>query len=48
METHVELGCAVVDKIMGDFKLDKLPNSAMVHHIVACHHELLDGSTRAG
>ncbi|MDD0837337.1 HD-GYP domain-containing protein [Curvibacter sp. HBC61] len=44
METHVELGCALVNKIMGDFNLQSLPDSTMMRNIVACHHELLDGS----
>jgi HD-GYP domain-containing protein (c-di-GMP phosphodiesterase class II) len=44
METHVELGCTLVGKMMGDFRLNDLPHSAMIHNIVAYHHELLDGS----
>ncbi|MDD0815006.1 HD domain-containing protein [Curvibacter sp. HBC28] len=44
METHVELGCALVEKIMGDFNLKRLPDAKLMLNIVACHHELLDGS----
>lgn len=44
METHVEKGLDVIDKIISDFGIESFSNSEMMKNIVHCHHELLDGS----
>ncbi|MBM5573455.1 HD-GYP domain-containing protein [Deefgea sp. CFH1-16] len=44
MQTHVQKGVAVVQKIIGDFGLQKLSDSQILLNIVRCHHEFLDGS----
>jgi HD-GYP domain-containing protein (c-di-GMP phosphodiesterase class II) len=44
MQTHVEKGEQLMQKVIGDFGLHHLPDSEIMRHIVACHHEFLDGS----
>ena len=44
MQTHVDLGTRMIDKILGDFGLGHLPDSHIMKNIVRYHHELLDGS----
>lgn len=44
MQTHVEKGVELVDRILKNFDLAKLPDSAILRNIVSCHHEFLDGS----
>lgn len=44
MQTHVEKGVDIVNKVLGDFGLENLPDSQLMQQIVACHHEFIDGS----
>lgn len=44
METHVEKGVQMVDRIIGDFALAQLPDSGVLRNIVGGHHEWMDGS----
>lgn len=44
METHVERGLEIIEKIIGGFDLAHLPDSRVMRNIVAAHHEYLDGS----
>lgn len=44
MQTHVQKGEDIMLKVIGDFGLDHLPDSQVMRNIVACHHEMLDGS----
>ncbi|HEY9163272.1 MAG TPA: HD-GYP domain-containing protein [Magnetovibrio sp.] len=44
MKTHVSKGVEIVDKLINGFKMEKLPNIAMLKNIVHCHHEAMDGS----
>jgi len=44
MQTHVDLGTRMIDKILGDFGLRHLPDSTIMKNIVRYHHELMDGS----
>jgi HD-GYP domain-containing protein (c-di-GMP phosphodiesterase class II) len=44
METHVQKGIDVLDRLIGEFGLNELPDSAMMVNVVASHHECLDGS----
>jgi HD-GYP domain-containing protein (c-di-GMP phosphodiesterase class II) len=44
METHVTKGCDVLDKVISHFGLHNQADAAIMRNIVACHHELLDGS----
>lgn len=44
METHVNQGVEILQKILADYALPHLSESAMMLNIVAYHHEYLDGS----
>ncbi|MDO9280954.1 MAG: HD domain-containing protein [Methylotenera sp.] len=44
MESHVVKGVSMIKKILGEYGLEHLPDSAIMVNIAACHHELLDGS----
>lgn len=44
METHVEKGCAILLRVLGEFGLRDLPDSAILLNIVGAHHEVLNGS----
>ena len=44
METHVDKGIQIIDRIMGTGARQRLPDSAILRNIVHCHHEYLDGS----
>ena len=44
METHVEKGVQMVDRIIGDFELQQHPDSSVLRNIVGGHHEWMDGS----
>ena len=44
METHVNKGVEVLEKLIGEFGLEELPDSAVMRNVVAGHHECLDGS----
>lgn len=44
MESHVEKGENIMQKVIGDFSLEHLPDSKIMQSIVACHHEFMDGS----
>jgi HD-GYP domain-containing protein (c-di-GMP phosphodiesterase class II) len=44
MQSHVGKGVQILDKVLGDFGLENLPDSQLMQQIVACHHEFLDGS----
>ena len=44
METHVEKGVAVLDRLIGEFQMEELPDSEVMRNVVAGHHECLDGS----
>ena len=44
MQSHVEKGVEIINKIINDFGLQKLSDSSVMTNIVECHHEFLDGS----
>lgn len=44
MNTHVQKGIDVLDKLIGDFGLETLPDAQVMRNVVAGHHEYLDGS----
>lgn len=44
MQSHVVKGGDMVQKILGDFGVQHLPDSGVMRNIVECHHEFLDGS----
>lgn len=44
MQTHVEKGINIIDKILADFNLLELDDAKIMRNIVAYHHEYLDGS----
>lgn len=44
MQTHVEKGCAVLERALGELQLHDLPDATILFHIIRSHHELLDGS----
>ncbi len=44
MQSHVAKGVEMIDRIIGDFGLQQMPDSTVMRNIVALHHEYLDGS----
>lgn len=44
MDTHVEKGIEIVERILGADGLQRLPDSEVLRNIVLCHHERMDGS----
>ncbi|MFM2081139.1 MAG: hypothetical protein RLZZ219_1821 [Cyanobacteriota bacterium] len=44
METHVQKGVEVLNKLIGDFGMEELPDSTVMRNVVAGHHECIDGS----
>ncbi len=44
METHVDKGVQIIDRIVGSGAQQRLPDSSILRNIVHCHHEYLDGS----
>ncbi|MEB3352650.1 MAG: HD-GYP domain-containing protein [Cyanobacteriota bacterium] len=44
MENHVRMGVDVLEKLIGEFGLEELPDSSVMRNVVAGHHECLDGS----
>jgi len=44
METHVNKGVVVLQRLIGDFQLDQLPDADVMVNVVEAHHECLDGS----
>ncbi|MDO9051221.1 MAG: HD domain-containing protein [Methylotenera sp.] len=44
MESHVLKGVELIQKILGEYSLEHLPDSTVLMNIVSCHHEFLDGS----
>jgi HD-GYP domain-containing protein (c-di-GMP phosphodiesterase class II) len=44
METHVDKGLRIIDRIMGVGTPEHLPDSTVLRNILHCHHEYLDGS----
>jgi len=48
MATHVELGSELIEKLIGNFGLERLTGIEVLRNIVACHHELLDGTGYPG
>lgn len=44
MDTHVEKGDQIIERILGDFRLQNLPTANILRNVIRCHHELMDGS----
>lgn len=44
METHVQKGVEVLEKLIGEFGMESLPDASVMRNVVAGHHECLDGS----
>jgi HD-GYP domain-containing protein (c-di-GMP phosphodiesterase class II) len=44
MQSHVERGIQIIDRMLDDLSLRSLPGIAILRHIVEGHHELMDGS----
>ena len=44
METHVEKGMEIIERMMGKGGINAFPESSILRNIVLCHHELLDGT----
>ncbi len=44
MESHVELGSEMVDRLVNDFGLGAVAGIEILRNVVAGHHEFLDGS----
>lgn len=48
MESHVEKGVQMIDRTIGTSGTHQLPSSQVLHNIVSCHHEFIDGSGYPG
>ena len=44
METHVQKGVEVLEKLIGEFGMEALPDASVMRNVVAGHHECIDGS----
>ncbi|MFM7674170.1 MAG: HD domain-containing phosphohydrolase [Synechococcus sp.] len=44
METHVDKGVEVLEKLIGEFGMEALPDASVMRNVVAGHHECIDGS----
>lgn len=44
MKTHVRIGADMVDRIIAELSMEKLPQSAILRNIILRHHERMDGS----
>ena len=44
MNTHVDLGLAMIGKVLGQNALDHLPGAQVLRNVIQHHHERLDGS----
>ncbi|MFM7315211.1 MAG: HD-GYP domain-containing protein [Cyanobium sp.] len=44
MNTHVQKGIDVLEKLIGDFGLESVPDAQVMRNVIAGHHEALDGS----
>lgn len=44
MESHVQLGSRMVDRLVADFDLSTVAGISILRNLVAFHHEFLDGS----
>ena len=44
MQTHVDKGVQIIDRIVGVGDKQRLPDSSILRNIVHCHHEYLNGS----
>ncbi|MDI3326537.1 HD domain-containing protein [Pontibacterium granulatum] len=44
METHVEKGEEILNKVLNEYDIGHLADSKIMLNIVSCHHEYLDGS----
>ncbi len=44
MQTHVQLGLAMIDKVLGQHALLNLPGAQVLCNVIRHHHERLDGS----
>ncbi len=44
MGTHVNKGFVVLQRMLGDFQLDQLPDADVMLNVVSAHHDCLDGS----
>jgi len=44
MDTHVQKGIDVLERMIGEFGFEQLPDAQVMRNVVAGHHECLDGS----
>lgn len=44
METHVQKGVEVLEKLIGEFGMAQLPDATVMRNVVSGHHECIDGS----
>ncbi|MEB3166880.1 MAG: HD domain-containing phosphohydrolase [Cyanobacteriota bacterium] len=44
MQTHVQKGVDVLERLIGEFGMEQLPDAAVMRNVVAGHHECLDGT----
>lgn len=44
MQTHVEKGVQLVDKVLSEYSLNAISDADVLRNLIGCHHEFLDGS----
>lgn len=44
MKRHTVMGCEMIDRMLGNFRLEKLEHTKMLRNIIELHHEAIDGS----
>lgn len=44
MQTHVEKGVQLVDKVLSEYSLNAISDADVLRDLIGCHHEFLDGS----
>jgi HD-GYP domain-containing protein (c-di-GMP phosphodiesterase class II) len=44
METHVQKGVEVLEKLIGEFGMAQLPDATVMRNVVSGHHECIDGT----
>ena len=44
IQTHVEKGVQLVDKVLSEYSLNAISDADVLRNLIGCHHEFLDGS----
>lgn len=44
MKRHTVMGCEMIDRMLSNFRLEKMEHTKMLRNIIEFHHEAIDGS----